>query len=88
MGEEIYVVWEDAYNFNNAGEDPDIFYRCNLTGSQWENIQVISEPCQGVNYNIADSSMPTIAVENGRIYIVWHDENETNNRKNCKTKRE
>jgi hypothetical protein len=75
----IHVVWDDNNNSYNSGEDSDIFYRCNITGSSWENIQIISEPCQGVNFNVKGSSRPAIAVENGRIYVVWRDSNETNN---------
>jgi len=70
---KIYVVWHDENNTNSAGIDYDIFFRCNLTGSDWEDVQVISEPVEGLNYNIRDSISPEIAVENGRIYVVWDD---------------
>ena len=73
----IFVVWVEN-NTNNAGEDLDIFYRCNITGNSWEDIQVISEPIPGKNYNTKESNSPAIAADNGRIYIVWHDFNDTN----------
>jgi uncharacterized protein YjbI with pentapeptide repeats len=74
----IYVVWGDYNNTNGAGTDTDIFYRCNITGSGWEDVQVISEPLVGQNFNINGSWDPSIAVENGNIYVVWRDQNNTN----------
>ena len=74
----IYVVWCDGNNTNGAGLDWDIFYRCNLTGSSWEDIQVISEPIVGSNINTVMSFVPKIAIENGKIYVVWCDGNNTN----------
>lgn len=70
---KIYVVWEDTNNTNGAESDQDIFFRCNLTGSGWENIQVISEPTFGMNKNDDNSRWPAIAVENDNIYTVWQD---------------
>jgi hypothetical protein len=79
----IYIVWFDSNNTNGAGtSDWDIFYRCNLTGSSWEDIQVISEPIIGNNKNNGSSRRPAIAVENGNIYVVWTDDNETNGASN------
>jgi hypothetical protein len=75
---KIYVTWADGNNTNGAGTDADIFYICNLTGSSWEDIQVISEPVPGNNFNTGSSFWQAIAVENGMIYIVWQDENNTN----------
>jgi hypothetical protein len=76
---KIFVTWEDYNDTYGAGLGWDIFYRCNLTGSNWENIQVISEPVQGQDFNIGESSFPDIALENGNIYVVWEDDNDTNN---------
>ncbi len=75
---KIYVVWQDNNNTNNAGSDYDIFYKCNLTGSTWEDVQIISELIVGLNNNIGDSECPKIAVNNNKIYVIWHDENNTN----------
>jgi uncharacterized membrane protein len=76
---KIYVVWQDQYNINGAGNDVDIIFRCNLTSNGWEDIQAISEPIKGKNYNSGDSRVPGIAVENGKIYICWSDNNDTDN---------
>jgi hypothetical protein len=76
---KIYVAWTDANDTDNAGTDQDIFYRCNLTGKGWEDIQVISEPVSGMNINTRESTRPNIAVENGKIYIVWDDNSTINN---------
>jgi len=76
---KIYVVWEDLNNTDGAGSsDTDIFYRTNLTGNGWEDIQVISEPVFGNDYNVEHSSAPEIEVENGKVYVAWHDQNDTN----------
>jgi len=75
---KIYVVWTSNNDTKGAGTDSDIFYRCNLTGSDWEPIQVISEPVVGQDFNTGDSRLDSIAVENGKIYVVWSDENNTN----------
>jgi hypothetical protein len=70
---KVYVVWTDNTNFNNAGSDLDIFFRCNLTGGSWEDIQVISEPNSGVNNNNRTSNNPDLKVVDGEIYTVWQD---------------
>jgi uncharacterized membrane protein len=75
---KIYIVWADNNNTNGGGTDSDIFYRCNLTGSRWEKVQLLSEPVFGQNFTIGESFRPEIAVENGKIYVVWQDENNTN----------
>ncbi|MCK5559075.1 MAG: hypothetical protein KAJ51_00715, partial [Thermoplasmata archaeon] len=75
---KIYIVWFDKSNTNDAGYDEDIFFRCNLTGTSWEATQVISEPVIGSNNNIEYSWDPAIAIENGNIYVVWEDRNDTN----------
>ncbi|MCK5561624.1 MAG: hypothetical protein KAJ51_13560, partial [Thermoplasmata archaeon] len=75
---KIYVIWCDMNNTNGAGLDVDTFYRTNLTGTHWEEVQVISEPVVGSNFNIRAGNFPQIAVENGKIYVIWHDRNNTN----------
>ena len=76
---KIYVVWQDQQPENGAGTDPDIFYRCNLTGTSWEDIQILSEPVLGQDFNFDSSLEPKIAVENSKIYVVWYDDNKTYN---------
>lgn len=73
----IYVVWEDTSNLNGAGTDSDIFYR-HYNGASWSKLQVISESKTGKNINLGESYEPDIAVENGNVYIVWYDDNNTN----------
>jgi predicted transcriptional regulator len=75
---KIYVVWDCSQNLYGSGTDSDIYFRCNLTGTSWEPIQVISEPVVGQNINTDYSDFPDIAVENGKIYVVWEDDNNTN----------
>ena len=47
---KIYTVWNDLTNLNNSGSDSDIFYRY-FNGSQWSEIQIISEPVIDSNTN-------------------------------------
>ena len=74
--DKIYVVWYDSTDFNGAMGDTDIFYRY-FDGTSWGPIEVISEPIQGYNFNTAGSYDPDIAVENGNVYVVWQDSNDT-----------
>jgi hypothetical protein len=74
----IYVVWSDSNNTNGANFDLDIFFRY-FDGNSWSDIEVISEPVAGQNYDVSASYKPDIAVENGNIYIVWHSQNITDN---------
>jgi hypothetical protein len=75
---KIFVIWSSDNSTDGSGTDNDIFFRCNLTGSGWEDIQVISEPVQGNDFNTGISWMPDIAVENGKIFVTWVDTNNTN----------
>lgn len=77
--DNIYVVWEDPYTTDGSGTDYDIQFRCNLSGAGWQGIQVLSEEVPGQNHNTKMSMTPSIAVENGNIYVVWYDENGTDN---------
>ncbi len=71
--DNIYVTWGDETNYNGASTDADIFYRCNLTGTSWEDMQVISEPVFGGNLNNMWSYDASIAVENNKLYVIWED---------------
>jgi hypothetical protein len=83
--DKLYVVWWDDNNTNGASSsipDFDIFYKCNLTQSNWEDTQVLSEPTPGADINDGSSETPDIAVENGVIYVIWKDNyNYTNSSK-------
>ncbi|MCK5560524.1 MAG: putative Ig domain-containing protein, partial [Thermoplasmata archaeon] len=68
----------DNNNTNGASSDYDIFYRGNLTGSSWEEIQVISEPVLGKNFNTGESVKPDIVINSGKRHVVWRDNNNTN----------
>jgi hypothetical protein len=75
----IYTVWEDNTNYNGAGTDEDIFYRksIDIENQEWEDIQVISEPVEGVNYDTASEDDPRIEVEYGNVYATWDNGNNT-----------
>ncbi|MCK5560243.1 MAG: hypothetical protein KAJ51_06600, partial [Thermoplasmata archaeon] len=74
---KIYIVWSDQTIYDNSGSDADIFFRTNLTGAGWEDIQVISEPVFGADNNDGSYS-PCIAVQNDNIYTVWEDATDYN----------
>jgi hypothetical protein len=76
---KIYVVWMDDNNTNSCGSDGDIFFRCNITGQGWEDVQVISEPTFGGNSNTGTSMYPQLDVENGNIYVIWADNTDLQN---------
>jgi predicted ATPase len=75
----VYVTWTGSANFLGEGDDLEIYFRCNLSGIGWGPIQVISEPMIGKNLNTGYSWQSRIAVDNGKVYIVWSDDNDTNN---------
>jgi len=68
----IYVVWQDSSDWDNLEKDDDIFYRCNLSGSNWEDIQIISEPTLTQSRMITPGNTnPSIAVDGGKCHVVW-----------------
>jgi hypothetical protein len=76
---KIYSVWGGLSNYSGEGTDRDVYLRCNLSGTSWETIQVISEPVEGKNLNTGSTgAVCSIDVENGGIYICWADSNNTN----------
>ena len=62
-GDEAHVVWVDE-----GDGDLDVYYR-HFNGTSWEPEQEISTD-SGNEVN----TLPSIAVENGEVHIVWHDE--------------
>jgi hypothetical protein len=76
---KIYVAWEESWDYNGAGTDEDIFYRCNITGTSWEPIQVISEPVFGQNFDTRSEDDPKVAAENGMVCVIFGNSNNTNN---------
>ncbi|MCK5559441.1 MAG: hypothetical protein KAJ51_02565, partial [Thermoplasmata archaeon] len=75
--DKLYVAWSDNNDTNGASgtnTDFDIFYRCNLTQSNWEATQVLSEPIPNSDTNDGFSDEPDITVENDIIYVIWEDE--------------
>ena len=74
---QIYVVWQDYNQTDGSSSDQDVHFVCNLTGTNWEEIQVISEPVAGQNFNSQNSYDPLISVYNKQVYVLWEDNNNT-----------
>ncbi|TET89898.1 MAG: hypothetical protein E3J35_08490 [Methanomassiliicoccales archaeon] len=64
-GDEPHVVWADE-----GDGDPDVYYR-HFNGTSWEpEMEISTDSGNEVN------AVPSIAVENGEVHIVWHDESD------------
>ncbi len=61
-GSEVHVVWQDR-----GGGDLDIHYRY-FNGTSWQPEQEISS-----DVTSESQEAPSIAAENGKVYVVWHD---------------
>ena len=64
-----HVVWEDEWNYNDSGTDPDIFYRSwNATMDTWTRTRVLSNGSDDI------SSRPSLATNsNGNVHVVWEE---------------
>jgi hypothetical protein len=65
------------FSGNTINQSPEPLWRGN-GNINWSQIEVLSEPVLGQNFNTLGSKRPDIAVENGKIYVVWSDGNDTN----------
>jgi hypothetical protein len=65
----VHIVWQDYTNYNGAGTDPDIFYRCwNASTGSWKAVEVISTE------STSSSSSPDVFIDwIGNIHVVWYD---------------
>jgi hypothetical protein len=67
--ENVHLVWWDTTNYNGAGPDRDIFYKCrNATTHLWSSTVVVS------NVSSDLSTDPEIVVDiSDNVHIVWRD---------------
>ncbi len=65
----VHLVWQDTSDYNGAGTDYDIFYKCrNATTETWSATVVVS------NMSSDTSSNADIAIDAlGNVHIVWSD---------------
>jgi len=65
----IHVAWLDVTDYDEAGTDTDIFYKCwKATSSTWTTTEVVSTE------STADSRYPSIAVDSvGDVHVVWEE---------------
>ncbi len=66
---KLHFVWRDDTEYNGAGGDCDIFYKClDLNNNEWSTKEVVSTE------STASSSYPKLAVDGlGVIHVVWLD---------------
>ena len=65
----IHIVWKDRSNYDNSGDDSDIFYKYKQQGSNWTQTEVLSTE------STDDCNCPTIAIDNqNTIHVAWPDE--------------
>lgn len=74
----VYVVWDDMNNTDDAATDQDIFYRW-FDGVKWSAVQVLSEPIYSEDTNQQSSENPAVAVEHRKVHVFWDDKNNTDN---------
>ena len=65
----VHVAWHDNTNYDNSGEDPDIFYkRWDAFRRRWTTIEVISTE------STVNSYEPIFVVDDAEnVHMVWCD---------------
>ena len=64
----VHVTWIDYTNYNGAGSDVDIFYKCKPNGGSWTTTEVVSTESN------MDSWNPSLAVDStGTVHVTWED---------------
>jgi ribosomal protein L31 len=68
-GGNVHIAWEDKFNYNNAGNDTDIFYRIyNVSLGEWGELNLVS--AESAN----NSERVKLKVDgNGNVHFVWSD---------------
>jgi len=67
--DNVHIVWHDLTNYDGAGADEDIFYKCwNTTTESWSTTLVLSDSSTGA------SIAPEIATDElGNVHVAWRD---------------
>ncbi len=64
----VHVTWIDYTNYNGAGSDVDIFYKCKPNGGSWTTTEVVSTESNMNSWN------PSLAVDSiGTVHVTWED---------------
>jgi len=63
-----HIVWAEAIDYNDSGDDHDIFYRYKSNGGSWGEIEVVSTE------STEDSYFAFVAIdENRTVHVAWAD---------------
>ncbi len=62
----VYFIWEDYIDYNGAGTDLDIMYKCrNMTTGAWMSMEVVSDGSVG-------STDPAVAIDTANnVHVAW-----------------
>ena len=64
----VHIVWPDASDYLNSGEDLDVFYVYKSNNNNWSNASIITLN----SYN--DSLRPVLDFDaNNNIYVIWEE---------------
>ena len=64
----VHVTWIDYTDYNSAGSDVDIFYKCKPNDGSWTTTEIISTESN------MDSWNPSLAVDSiGTVHVSWED---------------
>ena len=69
----VYVAWPDRTNYNNSGDDYDIFYKYKAENGYWSALEVVS----------AESTSQSLAASididrKDTIHVIWNDRTDFN----------
>ena len=69
-----HLVWEDKSDYNNSGDDYDIFYRCKNFDGTWSPIEIVSMESN------EESLSPSIEIDEfDKIHVIWNERTDFDN---------
>jgi len=75
MHDTVHVVWADEEDYENCGEDRDIFYKFKLNNSSiWSKAQVVSTDSFTSIYGWGSDHPSIIVDDQNVIHVIWDDD--------------